>query len=224
MRKFCGAILLLGLMVGAVLVAPASWFRAAPSEGLESATTAIVFGFGFEEDVDGNMLPGAANSFLLDHVLTEHPQVDTVFVQEGIWVDQCDHEELTCTVDDVRLLRIDWHDERFDLNTLEISACVLERMELFQLDTAIVVAHDMQLERAAGTLQRVQRGGLCPECTLLIDNVPDTPYPEESAQLRTRSESVWRFIDLAARVRDSHLMTWDTPDTCAVPTPRTTLY
>ena len=224
MRWFFCALFSFVLLGLGILFAPVEMFRATPSDDLDSVTTAIVFGFGFEEDAEGAMLPGAANSFLLDHVLTEHPQVDTIFVQEGVWVDRCEREALTCEVDGVRLLRIDWHDERFDLNTLEISACVLERMELFELDEAIVVAHDMQLARAASTLERVQRGGLCPDCTLLIDLVPDTPYPEESAQLRTRSESVWRFIDLAARLRDSRLLTWETPDTCAVPTPRTTRY
>ena len=134
MRWFFCALFSFVLLGLGILFAPVEMFRATPSDDLDSVTTAIVFGFGFEEDAEGAMLPGAANSFLLDHVLTEHPQVDTIFVQEGVWVDRCEREALTCEVDGVRLLRIDWHDERFDLNTLEISACVLERMELFELD------------------------------------------------------------------------------------------
>jgi hypothetical protein len=224
MRRFVVSVALVLALVVSVLVAPAAWFRATPSDGLDTVSTAIVFGYGFEEGADGSMQPGASNSFLLNHVLEEYPQVDTAFVQEGVWVDRCDADALTCEVDGVRILRIDWHDDRFDLNTLEISACALERMELFGLNEAVVVAHDMQLARAAATIERVQTGGLCADCTLLVADVPDTPYPSESTQLRTRSESVWRFIDLAARVRDSQWITWDTPQTCALPTPRTTNY
>lgn len=212
------ASLLFVLLVG--LAAPSQLFRAEAMGDPTPVDTAVIFGFGFERAGDGSMLPGDANQFLLDWTLREMPHLTTAFVQEGVWVAACEQKALVCAVGSTELLRIDRHDDSIDLHTLDIAACALERMRIFDKDEAVVVAHDMQLRRAAENMHRVRDAGLCPECRLVVADVPDAPYPAGSAQWRNRHESVYRWIDVAARARFSPLFVDDVPQTCPVPMAR----
>lgn len=198
---------------------PAQPFRAPALGDPESTDTAVIFGFGFERDGEGHMTPGAANTFLLDWTLTEMPHLTTVFVQEGVWVAACERLATQCMVDDTELLRIDRHDDSIDLHTLDIAACALERMTIFDKDSAVIVAHDMQLRRAAENVERVSAAGLCQDCRFVVADVPDTPYPAESAQRRNRHEAIYRWVDIAARIKFSPWFVSEVPQACPVALP-----
>lgn len=208
----------------AVSFGPAGWFRAeaGADAGVVAGTetTAVIFGFGFERTPSGGLEPGEANRFLLDWTLANHPQIETAFVQEGVWVALCAQTATECSVGGVRLLRIDRHDDALDLHTLDIAACAVERMTWFDIDEAVVVAHDLQLARAAENIRRVADEGLCPECRFSTAAVPDTPFPNRSDQLRTRHESLYRWVDLAARMRFSRPLTPTVPQRCPAPMDR----
>ncbi|MEM7802783.1 MAG: hypothetical protein AAF633_26570 [Chloroflexota bacterium] len=199
---------------------PSSWFRAASDGDLEQIDTAIIMGFGFERTMNGEMSAGAANQFLLEHLINAYPNVETLFVQEGVWVGVCAQAALTCQVkrldgEPIALYRIDRHDDTVDLHTMDIAVCALERMVQFNKREAILIAHDLQLWRAAENFSRAAPL-TCPECQILTGEVPDSPYPLQSEQLRTRYERLFMGADLIARIRD-RLQPGQIPRTCPMP-------
>lgn len=197
---------------------PVELLRAVPQGDPATADTAIIMGYGFERFSDGFMAPGAANRANLDLVLDQYPHVKTVFAQEGVWVAQCHQTEQSCMVGDVTLHRIDFHDDTVDLHSADIAVCSLERMQQFGKDRAILIAHDMQLWRAAENIERA-KVEICPNCEIIVPAVPDTPYPKRSDQLRTRYEHVYILFDFAARIRD-RVFPAAYPSTCPMPMPK----
>lgn len=220
-NKFLKWALLL-LLLGAVITIgifffPAPLLRAVPTGDPLTADTAIIMGYGFERHADGSMAPGAANEALLQYTLDKFPHVTTIFAQEGVWVAQCDQSEQACTAGGATLHRIDFHDDAVDLHSGDISVCALERMTQFGKSSAILVAHDMQLWRAAENMSRA-KAGICPNCNIIVPSVPNTPYPANSEQWRTRYEWAYIPLDLAARTRD-RLFPAALPATCPMPMP-----
>lgn len=216
------SILLTALFgVGLLLFFPVSLLRAIPTVRDPLPDTAIIMGYGFERGPNGEMTAGAANRFLLEFVLNSYPDVSTIFAQEGVWVAACPQSDLTCEIKrdgldrPVTLLRIDRHDDTVDLHTMDITVCALERMMAFEKSAAILVAHDMQLWRAA---ENYSRAGpeICPHCEIQIAPVPDTPYPSGSDQIRTRYEFLYIGTDLVARTLD-RLNPANIPQTCPMP-------
>ena len=197
---------------------PADWLRGKPSGDSQNVDAAVILGFGYEETAVAQMLPGAANAFMLDWALAEFPQVALMFVQEGVWVTYCAAADETCFVDGVELRRIDRHDPNLDLHTLDIAACTIERMNQFGVETAVLISHDLQLARAAANFERV-KADLCPDCRFVIPQMPHVPYPQNSVQWRTRSQFVYKFSELAARILYSPLLARDVPQTCPAPMP-----
>lgn len=208
-------IVIVGVGVATFLLLSPSWLRARPSGDPLAAESAVIMGFGFERDALGNMTAGAANRFLLSWVLDRYPHVETIFAQEGVWVSLCDRAATTCQIGEVTLYRIDRHDDTVDLHSMDIAVCALERMADFDKQRAILVAHDMQLWRAAENMERAIPE-ICPSCEVIIPNVPDTPYPIRSEQIRTRYERLYILIDLIARTRDA-LFPNKIPGTCPMP-------
>lgn len=207
---------LLCLAAVSIQLVPSSWLRAGPKGDGKGVKVAVILGFGYEETNTGEMKPGAANEFLLNWVLENHPEVQTILVQEGVWTVVCETGAATCEIDGVELLRIHRHDPNLDVNTLDTAACAIERMNALREKKAILVAHDLQLWRVAADFERA-RQSLCSDCEFIIPNVPDTPYPTQSVQWRTRNERVYRFVEILARFRDSKLFTRETPDQCIAP-------
>ncbi len=209
--------LLSGIIYLALVFFPSPLLRAMPQGDPAAADTAIIMGFGFERYPDGSMAPGAANEALLAYTLERFPQVTTIFAQEGVWVAQCAQGDLSCTAGDVALHRIDFHDDAVDLHSGDISVCALERMAQFGKESAILVAHDMQLWRASENINRA-KADICPNCNIIVPAVPDMPYPQQSDQLRTRFEWSYIPIDLAARARD-RILPGALPASCPMPMP-----
>ncbi len=222
MQRFSYSILILLslaiISLALILVLPPSTFRATPTGNANDAEALIIMGFGFERDASGNMIAGQANSFLLDWSLANYPNIKLMFVQEGIWLDQCQASQNQCFINDVRLRRIDKHNDSLDLRTMDIAVCSIKRMQAFNIKKAVLVAHDAQLWRTQNNIERAKKP-LCPDCSFVVANVPDTPYPNNSEQWRNRFEWTYRLIDLAARVRYHSWLYQSIPENCLSPMP-----
>jgi hypothetical protein len=67
---------------------------------------------------------------------------------------------------------------------------------------ALLVAHDLQLQRLAWDFERISQA-MCPDCTFVIPEIHDTPYPANSVHWQTRNEFVYKIVEvLIARPRD----------------------
>ncbi len=207
------------LSLALVFTLPASFFRATPQGDASNAEAVVIMGFGFERDASGNMIAGSSNNFLLDWSLATYPNIKLMFVQEGVWLAQCKASQSDCFINDVRLRRIDKHNDALDLKTMDIAVCSIRRMQTFNVNKAVLVAHDAQLWRTQNNMNRA-KNKLCPDCSFVVANVPDTPYPNNSEQWRNRFEWTYRLIDLAARVRYQPLIYRNIPDDCLSPMPK----
>ena len=177
-----------GLFLIAVGLTPNRWLRAHATPN-PRPTTAVILGFGYET-VDNVMLPGPANQFLLDWVLREHPQISTLLVQEGVRV-----AISPPLLQEKMVYRIHRHDPTLYIDTLDAAYCALHRLQQLEQTSVLLVAHDLQLQRAAWDFERVRRQ-LCATCTLVIPDLPATPYPIHSVHRQTRSAFVYKIIEL----------------------------
>lgn len=204
---------------GLFLYLSAGWLNAKPTDdwqkNIKTIDTAIIFGFGFEEGEKGQILPGKANEFLLQWTL-DHTKADTLLVQEGVWAAVCKSTEATCEKIGRTLIRIHCHDEDIDVNTFQAAYCALEKMEELGKKSAILIAHDLQLERVAWDFDRLKQSrGSWSDFTFVVPKIPKTPSLKNSAQLRTRSRLVYSFVELFwSRMRDRLSKT---PKKCIAP-------
>ncbi|MCX6050369.1 MAG: hypothetical protein NT075_35180 [Chloroflexi bacterium] len=179
------------LLVG---LTPNRWLHARPTIALNASanpalTTAVILGFGYDMAGD-EMQPGSANQFLLDWVLRHQPQINTLLVQEGV------RAALTpAQLRDKQVYRIHRHDPAIYVDTLDAAFCAMRKLEPLKPTTVLLVAHDQQLQRAAWDFERV-RSQTCATCTLVIPDLPATPYPVNSVQWQTRSAFVYKLIEL----------------------------
>jgi uncharacterized SAM-binding protein YcdF (DUF218 family) len=174
-----------------VRLTPSPLMRAKPTRDQE-ANTAVILGFGFVM-VGGQMRPGEANQFLLDWTIeNKSSQVKTILVQEGIWVasDAGTLEKLGIT-----RKRIHQHDPEIYVNTLDTAFCAIQQLQQLGKKKAMLVAHDLQLQRVAWDFERVSQE-MHPECTFVIPNIPDTPYPANSVHYQTRNECIYKIAEL----------------------------
>jgi hypothetical protein len=198
------------------------WLRAKPTEDWERKVkevhTVILLGFGYEDDC-GDMKPGDANKRLLEWTM-DHTEARTLLVQEGVWVAACESSEKECTKSGRKLMRIHRHDPTVYLNTLDTAFCAMQELEKLGEKEAVLVTHDLQLKRAAwdfGTVKQSRRSWQ--DIRFVIPEMPDMPYPKASIHWHTRSEWVWRIIELlVARPRD---FLGPIPDECKAPMPTT---
>jgi len=182
------------LFLIAVGLTPNRWLRVhAPpttnSTTNPSLTTAVILGFGYET-VDNMMLPGPANQFLLDWMLREHPQISTLLVQEGVRV-----AISPPLLQEKMVYRIHRHDPTLYIDTLDAAYCALHQLQQLEQTSVLLVAHDLQLQRAAWDFERVRRQ-LCATCIVVVPELPATPYPIHSVHRQTRSAFVYKIIEL----------------------------
>lgn len=187
--------LLFLILVG---LTPSPLMRAKPTRDQE-ADTAIILGFGFVM-VRGQMRPGAANQFLLDWTIeNQSSQVKTILVQEGVWVAG---GAGTLKGLGINIKRIHQHDPEIYVNTLDTAFCAIQQLQQLGKKKAMLVAHDLQLQRVAWDFEHVSQE-LCPECIFVIPNIPDTPYPANSVHYQTRNEFIYKIAELLiSRPRD----------------------
>jgi len=199
------------LFVLAVGFTPSRWLHASATANPNPAlnpTTAIVLGFGYAEE-GTTMRPGAANQFLVQWLASTQPQVTTLLVQEGI------HSAITpelLATKDVR--RIHRHDKAIYVDTLDTAFCALQGLQKLGTHSVLLVAHDLQLQRAVWDFARVRQAA-CGQCTVVTGAMPDTPYPTNSVHFQTRNEFIYKLVELLLlRPRD---FLRATPTSCKAP-------
>ena len=225
-----GALLILGagwrtswvtLLVNLVLYAmffllavgftPNRWLHAPATTDtalIDKPTTAILLGFGYEEE-GATMHPGAANQFLVNWLASTQPQVTTMLVQEGI------HSAITPEVlAKKNVHRIHRHDKAIYVDTLDTAFCALQGVQTLGIHTVLLVAHDLQLQRAVWDFARVQQAA-CAQCTVVTAAMPDTPYPTHSVHFQTHNAFIYKLVELLLlRPRD---FLRATPRSCKAP-------
>lgn len=190
---------------------PSRWLHAKATASVDSThnpTTAIVLGFGYEGE-EAAMQPGAANQFLVNWLVATQPQVKTLFVQEGI------RSAITPTLfaqKDVR--RIHRHDKAIYVDTLDTAFCALQGLQKLGVHTVLLVAHDLQLQRAVWDFARVRQAA-CAQCTVLTAAMPDVPYPMNSVHFQTRNEFIYKLVELLLLRPRDYLRA--TPTSCKAP-------
>lgn len=175
-----------------------------------------------------NMLPGAANEFLLELIKAEYPEVTVIIVQEGVWLVACDRDAVEpCIIPGqqvkIKIYRMHHHDPKNYLNTFEAAFCAMEKMEELNEDKAYIFAHDLQLQRAIWDLETVRRHSLFKKWlafTFVVPDVPDTPYPAffTSAHFQTQHEFIYKPVELFySRPRDLWTSKWLHLTICKAP-------
>ena len=183
------------------------WLRAGPTSDWETkvakASVGIILGYGYEEE-DDNMQPGEANRFLLQWAI-DNTQADLFLVQEGVWAAAGQVKASR----PVTLQKIHRHDPLRYVNTFETAFCAFVKIQEINnhgLDQIVLVAHDLQLQRAYWDFTKVKNS--CADWSkleIIIPNIPDVPYVKHpaKAQQHTGSELCYKLIELfLARPRD----------------------
>jgi hypothetical protein len=154
--------------------------RAQPRGSVAEADSFVVFGFGLGPTVNGKPTPGASNRALAQWLLAHNPERKPTVVQEGIYLAL---EELNAVGPWV--IRLSDRPGVY-VDTLGAANQAEAVLHLGGLTRPIVVAHDLQLQRAVWSCEAV---GLT-EC--VVPELPPTPFDPESVQHGgTRSESEW---------------------------------
>jgi uncharacterized SAM-binding protein YcdF (DUF218 family) len=183
------------------------WLRARPSpdwqEGMKKADTAIILGFGIEQDDQGNLLAGNANHFLLEWTLKK-TAAKTLLVQEGIRLAAVEMQEKGPKPVQRDLVMIHPHKETNYVNTLQAAYYSLKKMGELGKSRAVLVAHDLQMQRAYWDLAKIKKSR--PEwkdIEIIVPRVPQTPFPGHSLHWHTRGGLRYRLSELFySRPRD----------------------
>ncbi len=178
-----------------------NWLRAEPGPSrqreIQHTDTAIIMAFGFEKGPEGQLLPGASNEFLLKWTL-ENTAATTLLVQEGVWVAAPgDETGRPCLPGGKRMIRMHRHEEGLDVKTFEAAVCALGKMVELEKTSALLVAHDFQLQRTAWIFERLKQSR--PEWRhfrFTVPQMPPVPFPENSAQCRTRYRWFYKGVEL----------------------------
>ena len=183
------------------------WLRARPTKDWENRVkgvdTAIILGFGIAGDDNGNPRAGSANRFLLDWT-AKHTGAKILLVQEGIRLAEKEMERSDGKSIRRELVMIHPHSERSYVNTLQAACFALKKMSELGKAKAVLVAHDLQLQRAHWDIVKAKKAR--PEwrhIEIIVPHVPQTPFPGDSAQWHTRGGFRYKFIELFwSRPRD----------------------
>ncbi len=188
------------LLVFLIFVAliPNSWLSVKPTTD-QNADTAIILGFGYVM-TDAGMKPGRANQALLDWTLdNKASQLRLLLLQEGVWVAS---DETLLGKLGIERARIHRHDPALYVNTLDTAYCAIRQLQAHGKTKAILVAHNLQLQRVAWDFDRVS-AQICPDCTFVIPDLQAMPYTPDSVHWQTRNEFFYKITEvLVARPRD----------------------
>ena len=166
----------------------------------KQTNTAIIFGFGYEENCCGKMLPGAANSALYDQAISD-ANYQYLIMQEGVMVAACEGNR--------KHKKIEMHpvNPNEDVNTFIAAKYAILKMDSLGEKKAVVYAHNHQLARAVFDLKQIAASNpKWQDFEFITPAIPKTPYPRQSIQLRTRCESIYVPLEIfALRLRDTIL-------------------
>jgi hypothetical protein len=164
--------------------------------------TVIIFGFGFGKDNSGKMTPEASNEFLY-RLAREQSDMKYLIMQEGVYIAAI-NDSVSIRNAGIELIRMHPIDLKKDVNTFEASEYAIRQMAMVNQKKAIVYAHSMQIRRAIADLNKIAKSipGYA-DFEFIEPDVPSTPFPANTAQKRTGSKVIYRFIELyGSRLRD----------------------
>jgi hypothetical protein len=170
---------------------PDSWIRANPTSNQE-VEAAIVFGFGYV--MEGNqIIPGAANHFMVDWLIRNHPELKVVLAQVGAYSEYEQGRQQGELPDDLKIINI--HEHRPGVyvnyvNSMDVAKMVVEIMHSEGIQRGLVLAHHLQLYRAAWEVARLMKKKNL-QGEVLVPDLPDVPFPHDSAEWHSRRK--WRY-------------------------------
>jgi uncharacterized SAM-binding protein YcdF (DUF218 family) len=195
---FLGSWLVICLLTA--LMMPDRWIRAKPASDQE-AEAAIIFGFGYVMD-GANMLPGAANHFMVDWLIHNHPEVKIVLAQEGANSEYELRRREGGLPDSIKIINIHQHNPGVYVNSMDVAKMAAPIMRSEGIHRVLVVAHHLQLRRAAGDMARVMEK-MDMKGEVLIPDLHDVPFPLDSAQWHSRRRWRYKLVELLlSRPRD----------------------
>ncbi len=194
-----GFLVLGASVIVVLLVGRATIVDATPTPGWEiearKTKVAILFGFGYEEDNEGNMLPGAANLAIYQQAMAD-ANYQYLIMQEGV---------MSAARDDSVHAKIQMHPlSKYYVNTFEAALYAIRKMDSLKVKKAVVYAHNQQLARAVYILKGIAASNpRWQDMEFIIPYIPPTPYPCHSVQPHTRCELIYLPIELfISRPRD----------------------
>jgi hypothetical protein len=159
----------------------------------QKTNTAIIFGFGYEEDEQGNMLPDSSNVALYRQVITD-ANYQYLIMQKGALV--AAHDDSIRTKGK-NLILMHPHYKGFYVNTLRAAKYAILKMDSLQVKKAVVYAHNQQLARAVFDLKRVAASNpQWQDMEFITPYIPPTPYPCNPVDFHTRYEILYLPLEL----------------------------
>ncbi len=168
----------------------------------KETNTAIIFGFGYGRDENGEMTPEASNRFLYE-LSKKQTNAKFLIVQEGVYVATLE-DSISIRSHSIKLVSMHPLNLKEDINTFEAAKYAIMQMEKLGQTQAVVYAQNLQQKRALADLKRIAASNSAwKNFTFISPFIPNTPFPSHSAQWRTRYKVVYRAIELYySRVRD----------------------
>ncbi len=194
----------LGLWVISCLITayimPVGWVRAIPTAD-QQADAAIIFGFGYVMDGDV-MLPGAANNFMVDWLIKNRPDIKTVLAQEGAGAEFEQRRSKGKLPGGLKVINLHEHKPGVYVNSLDVAEMTVPIMHSEGIHRILVIAHHLQLKRAAWDVAQLMRK-MDLEGEILIPDLPDIPFPLDSSQWHSSRNWRYKLVELLlSRPRD----------------------
>ena len=182
------------------------FIRANPSEnyisGTKQANVVIAFGFGIEKDPNGYLSAGQANDSIMKWV-SKNSDAKYIIAQKGCALSKFIGSES-------QIIQMHPHNDSIYVNTFEAAEFALNKLDsLYQTGEiknykVLVVAHDLQLERAFWILKKMseKRKNIVPY-GFIVPKMPPIPFSANSSQIHTRCGFLYTAIELfISRPRD----------------------
>jgi len=168
----------------------------------EQANVVIAFGFGIQKDANGKLEAGEANDSIMKW-LSKNSNANYIIAQKGCAISKYINAG-------TNVIEMHPHSECVYVNTFEASEFALNKLDSLykageiQNKKVLVVAHDLQLERAFWILKKMseKRKNIVPY-GFIVPKMPPIPFSANSSQIHTRCSFLYTAIELfVSRPRD----------------------
>jgi len=169
---------------------------------IKQSNVVIAFGFGIEKDPNGNLLAGQANDSIMKWI-SENSNANFIIAQKGCALSRFINAG-------THVIEMHPHNDKVYVNTFEASIYALNKLDsLYKTgeiknNKVLVVAHDMQLERAFWILKKMaDKRKNAISYQFIVPNMPHIPFASNSSQIHTRNRFFYTAIELfISRPRD----------------------
>jgi hypothetical protein len=172
---------------------------------IRKANTVIAFGFGIDENAQGQLSAGKANDSIMKWVL-KNTNPKFIIAQKGCAISKYIDQK-------TRVIDMHLHGSRY-INTSEAASFALQKLDSLSAtnsemnDYVVIVAHDYQLQRAAWIIQKLhkkERHKL--DYKFIIPEIVPIPFPSSSNQFHTKNRYIYSLFELfISRPRDYFML------------------